>query len=441
MEAKNKIKKIMKKPLSIMHAVQDNYFLEQQLEMYRDESVAIAKELLDYKLKYKVLKGKKINVVFICHRPAVWESLHSVYNALIADDFFNVTILAIPNKKELPDLGLNHETYESEGAEDFWKEYSCINGYNYEKKEWFDLKSLEPDYVFFQQPYNIARPEIYKSWNVARYAKICYVPYAFDFIGNGVLEETTPKDFMKDVSFYFTQNSIDNQMVNEILRNYSIQNIKTIATGFPRYDNLKQYEKGTAISWNFAKENTYRVMWTPRWCTNEGNCNFFQYKDKLVNYVLENDDISLLFRPHPQAFLNWNRTGELPEKEAIKYKEIYEKNQNMSIDTEKSYFDTIFHSDCLISDTSSFIADYFTTGKPIIYCHKVDTFNELSKKMSEGFYWVNNWGELKQVLDNLKNGKDELKEKRLQILKELFGTEQHSGESIKNILKKDAIDC
>ena len=94
-----------------------------------------------------------------------------------------------------------------------------------------------------------------------------------------------------------------------------------------------------------------------------------------------------------------------------------------------------------MSDTSSFIADYFTTGKPIIYCHKVDTFNELSKKMSEGFYWVNNWGELKQVLDNLKNGKDELKEKRLQILKELFGTEQHSGESIKNILKKDAIDC
>lgn len=116
-----------------------------------------------------------------------------------------------------------------------------------------------------------------------------------------------------------------------------------------------------------------------------------------------------------RPFLNWNRTGEFPKKEADAYQKIYAEADNMSIDAEKSYFNTIFNSDCLISDTSSFIADYFTTGKPIIYCHKVDTFNELSKKMSEGFYWVHNWEELKKVLDDLKNGKDILKERRLAI--------------------------
>lgn len=57
--------------------------------------------------------------------------------------------------------------------------------------------------------------------------------------------------------------------------------------------------------------------------------------------------------------------------------------------------------------------------------------------MSEGFYWVHNWEELKKVLDDLKNGKDVLKERRLQLLQELFGRKQNAGETIKEIIKQD----
>lgn len=438
MNVKNNLKGLIKKLPGISNLVQKNELLENQLNEVKHQCVLNGRKAIEYRLKLKTLNNEKINVVFICHRPAVWESLHSVYNVLNRDEDFNVFIVAIPNKKELPELGLNHEEYESEGAEEFWKEYGCINGYDYEKREWFDLKKLNPDYVFFQQPYNITRCEEYKSWNVAQYAKICYVPYAYDFIGNGVLEETTPRDFMQDVSFYFTQNNIDDHMVRNILKKYFIDDVKTVVTGFPRYDDLEQYKESFAKGWDFAEEGSYRVMWTPRWCTNEGNCNFFQYKDDIVEYALKHKDVSLLFRPHPQAFLNWNRTGEFPKKEADAYQKIYAEADNMRIDAEKSYFNTIFNSDCLISDTSSFIADYFTTGKPIIYCHKIDTFNELSKKMSEGFYWAHNWKELENILDDLKNGKDVLKERRLQLLQELFGRKQNAGETIKEIIKQDA---
>ena len=57
--------------------------------------------------------------------------------------------------------------------------------------------------------------------------------------------------------------------------------------------------------------------------------------------------------------------------------------------------------------------------------------------MSEGFYWVHNWEELKKVLDDLKNGKDVLKERRLQLLQELFGRKQNAGETIKEIIKQE----
>ena len=243
---------------------------------------------------------------------------------------------------------------------------------------------------------------------------------------------------MTDVSFYFTQNDVDDEMINKILMNYSATNVKTIISGFPRYDDIDDYKNKESKSWLFSKKNQYRVMWTPRWCTNEGNCSFFDYKDLMVKFAQKHTDIALLFRPHPQAFLNWNRTGELTEKEAQVYKSLYQQSSNMSIDDKKTYFDTIFSSDCLISDTSSFIADYFMTGKPIIYCHKVDMFNELSKKMSEGFYWVNNWNELEEILNNLRNGIDDLKEKRLEILNDLKSYNGGSAQIILNTLKQDA---
>ena len=137
--------------------------LEKAIQERDAESLLLARENIGLRLKLKRMNGEKANVVFVCHRPAVWEALHGVYDALKADEHFHVTIVAIPNKKELPDTWLYHEEYESEGAEEFWKPYGCVNGYNYETKEWLDLRSLKPDYVFFQQPYNVARPPQYHS--------------------------------------------------------------------------------------------------------------------------------------------------------------------------------------------------------------------------------------------------------------------------------------
>lgn len=345
---------------------------------------------------YKKLFNKPINLVFICHRPNIWGSLKTVFNECNNDSKFNVTIVAIPNKKQLPNIGFAHEIYESEGAEDFFEDYPCkiIHGYNYKNKKWFSLRRLKPDYVFFQQPYNVYRPKEYNSKSIVNYAKILYVHYAANFIGGGVLEETYPPDFIKDVSIIFVEDKFDEKSVNNYLHKIKA-NTKTILTGFPRYDNLEKYKSIDSKNWNFAKNsNIKRIIWTPRWCTNEGNCSFFDYKDKLLNYIENDKDIDFIFRPHPQAFLEWNATGELSEKEANAYKERYHNLLNAKIDKQKEYLTTFYSSDIMITDISSIIAEYFLTGKPIIYCHKKDCFNDFSRKLSEGFYWIHNWEEL-----------------------------------------------
>ena len=140
-EIKKSAKKIVKKLPYIKNYVNKYELLRIQLEDEKAKTLFYANKAIDKGLQLKMINAEKINVVFVCHRPAVWETLHSVYDAIKMDERFNVYIVAIPNKNELPGVAFNHEIYESEGAEEFWKKYDCINGYNYESKEWFDLKT------------------------------------------------------------------------------------------------------------------------------------------------------------------------------------------------------------------------------------------------------------------------------------------------------------
>ena len=387
--------------------------------------------------------GNKINIVFVCYLPQVWQSLASVCEECIKDDRFDVTIVAIPDKEQLPNRGFNHHKYISRNAEEFFTDFPCkvINGYNYKWKHFISLKRLKPDYIFFQTPYNVHRCNKYNPKRVSKYTKLLYVHYAFNTIGNGVFEECYPLNFFSYVYSIFTQSVLDDRLV----RTYCSQNnimTKVNLTGFPRYDFLCSANCAKGYSGYDKKRNsTFRVIWTPRWRTNEGVCSFFEYKDCLVDLVETYKDIDFIFRPHPLAFKNWDVTGELPEEEANRYKARYDSIPNAKIDYSSEYFPTFFTSDVLITDTSSIMIDYFVTGKPIIYCHKKDSFNDLTRKLSEGFYWVHNWEELRKTLIALKNGHDPLKEKRLELIKkEIYMPPQGAGYTIKEWIKRDYDD-
>ena len=113
MKSIRRIKNLIKRLPGINKLVKKNSLLEKESYYSKHNAVRIGQQAVDYKLQLKLIKHEKINVVFICHRPAVWDSLKNVYNALNNDNDFNVFIIAIPNKKELPKKGLNHDIYES----------------------------------------------------------------------------------------------------------------------------------------------------------------------------------------------------------------------------------------------------------------------------------------------------------------------------------------
>ena len=434
---KEKLKDIAKN-LPVGKQIYDKFSrLQQERDSLEQELYALADKSIGLRLQLKKAKSEPIHVVFVCHRPAVWESLHSIYDYMKQDPGFRVTIVAIPNKKQLPGLGLNHELYESEGAEDFWKDDGCINGYNYKTGEWLDLRSLEPDYVFFQQPYNISKPAQYHSHQVRKYARLAYVTYYGVLYTDDVYDECTPPDFMRDLSFFFTQNPMDHTYVCNRLQQIGATDCKVINTGFPRYDRIDSYKSQSCDLWNTS--DSFKMVWTPRWTTNEGNCHFFDFKDTFVDYCKHNPDVELAFRPHPQAFLEWNATGELPEAEA----NIYLRNfidSNMHLDQSGNYFPMLYTSDCLITDRSTIFLDYYCSGKPIIYCTSQNQHDAIFPQYLEGMYCVSNWQELEAVLNDLKNGIDPLKNTRERIIQENFiPLGDPAGMNILNCIKRDCV--
>jgi CDP-glycerol glycerophosphotransferase (TagB/SpsB family) len=124
--------------------------------------------------------------------------------------------------------------------------------------------------------------------------------------------------------------------------------------------------------------------------------------------------------------------------EQTKMKQEYDSSTNMVIDESGSYEDTFMTSDLLISDYSSMMVEYFVTGKPIIYTHRKNEFNEYALSLSKGFYWVHSIEELNETISMLLSGKDFLREKRQELMKTLFYIPEYGASVIiKDHLKLD----
>lgn len=412
--------------------------LEKELQK-KNLQISYLRESL-YALKKEVGAQKPIHVVFVCHRPQIWGALESVCDALLKDPDFRVTIVTVPNKKQLPKLGLSHEIYESEGADEYFSaRYNCaVSGYDADTGEWLDLYSLKPDYVFFQTPYNICRPALYQSDVVSTYARLCYVHYGMPFMAGQIADDTTPADFFKDLTYHFVEFPEMEAYYSQRAKEFGYErNYHQILSGYPKLDAASAPQERTG-GWAYtAGEKKFRILWTPRWNVGEGNCTFVEYKDKLLALAEKDPRIELLFRPHPQAFKEYVASGVMTEQEADAYLQRYESCPNAGIDRSGDYLDNFYTADLLISDESSIIPEFFLTGKPIVMTSHETHFNSFAKKLENGFYQADNWNDIEKIVDSLINGQDEKLELRRSIIeKEFYLPEKGAGYEIVQFLKR-----
>lgn len=408
------------------------------LRLKFEQQESMMKSWTDVNFKTRAMlkraQNQPIHIVFVCHMPALWGMFDSLYKAASEDPNFTATVVALPYRH----ASLTEEEYKDDGVFKYLNErgINVVSGYDKAKDQWMNPALLIPDYVFYQTPYRNF-PNIWSVERISMIAKICYLSYGACLFSGDVEKIVHPTSFFKFTYLFFAENS------------YSETNLKTmrsqdklvVLTGHPKLDYSQCNKNISGKVWPRGLRNEVkRILWTPRWRTLEGNCHFFDYKDYFVDYCKKHQDVDFVFRPHPLCLGNFLKTGELSEHDLQRIKLEYGNSSNMSLDETGDYIDTFIASDVLVSDISSMLLEYFVTGKPIIYTHRVDTFNELGRKLSEGFYWVENSTELQETLDMLMGGNDPLKFKREELIREHFYMpEGGAGVMIKDTLQADYV--
>lgn len=375
----------------------------------------------------KATNKKQIVVVFLAVVPASWNSLKPIYEEAKKRKDMAVKLLVVPEIKTL-----NKKNFE------YFKtiEPKAIDAY--ENQKWIDLKSLRPDFIFQQTPYDHQLPKVLRSSYTARFTKVCYVPYGYNSSPGKHLDIEYNDRFVMNVSKIFADNMTSYEYCQKhFTKQKGYGNIEIYNYGFPRFDLCRDKNKKVMHNSDTKKQ----FMWIPRWSVDSVNndaTTFFLYKDKLMEYFENNKDCKLVIRPHPLMFSKFLEQGIMSASEINEFKEKIFQTENICLDNEMDYWIEFDKTDILIADFSALIIEFFLTGRPIIYCGAYDGFNRQTKAMLKNFYLADSWEDVELYMNLLKNERDNLYEKRQIVLKEFLGqNKENVGKKIiENLILK-----
>lgn len=364
------------------------------------------------RIEKKISNNEVLNVIFVVQYIPGWNKLEPIYSKMLNDQRFNPIIVCVP-------LNIQNHVLMDENGNDTYK-YFIEHGYKaidalLDDGSWFDLKKLEPDYLFHSRPYNAFMPESYTSDRIVRYALICNVIYGPCFTRNG-LDVTLNRDYFKDVYCYF---AFDSSEIDYYESRFWI-GIKLNVQKCVPYGAIGLEKIPSVKTDNHISKYKKTVLWTPRWSTDPyvGGSNFLNYKDTIVMLADKYKDILFIIRPHPLMFGNFMKTGEMTESDAAQFRMWCNNTENVILDEEKEYSDSFRKSDFLIADVSGLLPEYYVTKKGIIYCHSTAKFDytDYAIEFISTCYEVRNIEQLEKCFLLLINNNDYMLDKRVEFI-------------------------
>lgn len=352
-----------------------------------------------------------VKVVFLCQYVQAWNKLKSVYERMREDSRFETLIVAVPYDIH----SIDNEVFEY--FENLYGD-NVVNAWS--SDGWLDIESLNAHYIFYQRPYDQYLPKMYRSNVVSRYAKICHVVYGYQ-VAVTTENSCMNKLFFRNVYMYFAENTIYyHYNIDRFKRSHAKGYRKTLNIGYPSLEDFvnQKCEKD-------ENDKAFKVLWTPRWSDDEevGGSNFINFKDKIVELPKALDNLAVVFRPHPMTFQHFMSVGKITEQQVKDYLLRYEQDCKLTYDNKPDYAKVFWNCDVLLTDVSTIIAEWFLTGKPIIYCETGSKPNSFMKEMMKVFYIVNSWEEAERKVEELYRGIDPLKEEREKKVQELMGND------------------
>lgn len=377
------------------------------------------------------LKGKdKIVCVFFAIDKAIWK-YDRLYQLMIKNKRFSPIILVCPavNYGREDMLRRLNECY------DYFvgKHYNVIKSYNATDDRYIDARSLNPDIIFYTNPYRGLIDDRYYISNFKDILTV-YVPY---FISTNVAYEMSFNEEMHNVVW---RNYCETPYHKKMAVKFSFcKGINTVCTGYPGIEDLLNHEV-------VKKNGKKTIIWAPHHTLEPSygviyySC-FLDYCDFMIKMANKyKSQLDFVFKPHPllkpKLYLKWGK------EKTDNYYESWEKLENTSLN-EGEYMELFKSSSAMIHDSASFIVEYLYVNKPVMRTLKSNNLRDMHSAFGleciANHYLAHNEQDIEQFIQNVINGVDPLKEQRTKFVNEVL---MPKGSPSQNIIDDilDSID-
>lgn len=366
---------------------------------------------------YKYIKNNfhstnQINVYFIVTQIDLWMN-DPLYKTIMNSSKYKCIILVFPNFEGSREDFKTSASYNLNECKK--NDLNYINCWDNEKdKIGIRPSDLTSGIIFFEQP----QQRIWEGWEIDRVHEnhlVYYFPY-------GMLLANLPYMHYQ-LKFYFYCDAI---FVESKFRKFlflirSPGVFQSVAiTGFPKSDLIHLSDS------NHFNKDTNSVVWAPHWSVDFHKkihfSTFYQMAQVMLEIAQEFPTINFTMRPHPRLFLELKNSASPQSLHLEDFTNKWNKLENTEISTGGNYTDIFRRSSILVTDSVSFLYEYFGTSKPIINLTPLSAqnYNYLGKKLVKSCYQAGSKEEIVKLLKNIVVlGADPLLIKRIKTLKSL----------------------
>ena len=351
------------------------------------------------RIKKTVFSKDKIKVVFFVLYDNMWKC-DGLFKFLLADKRFEPYIISCPYPHHPREFSFDNQNR----VESYFKNkgFPFIKGFDFSKNTWFNIKTFNPDIVFYQQPYNSGY-EGFKIENIWRNCLFGYIPYTYELEENSKMFQHLLTNIAWKV---FLPSQIDVDIQKKILINHG-KNL--VVTGYPLADYIHHnYDLSNGWPWKLNNKSIKRVIWAPHHSILDSDflnySNFLDIADDMLKLKeVYTGQVQFAFKPHPvlkrKLYIHPNWGVEKTDKYYASWS-----NSPNSVLAEGDYIQLFNTSNGIIHDCSTFTAEYLYTNNPAMYLIKKgrrDYFNNFGKKCLQQHYIGHSIEDVKDFIENI----------------------------------------
>ena len=362
-----------------------------------------------------------IQVGFLAQTPEVWDKQISLFEFMQKDPRFAPHLIYVPHLDYVQYVWNETSEVNPEEKAFFENLYGRENIISYFETPSLDLSQF--DYLFYDRPYNQLFPEPLQTSQAVRFARLCIINYGSD--DWDLPFWYTP--FAVNIHLWFASNTHEYVLHQGIFGHSRYH--KAFDIGYPAYELYRSLP---------AVPGKNRILWTPRWSYDPtvGGSHFFEYVRQMIDFAAHHNDVSLVIRPHPLMFSNLIQEKKMTEEDVRNLKQECA-DLGIRFDANQIITETFKETDILVSDYSSVLSLFLSTGKPIIYCPGSIPLNEECLRQVDTMYTAESWAELEQALLGLLDGRDPKKNARQAVMAEPLRKASRAAASIADVVWQD----